>query len=182
MNSETSRQHEENSENPMASDAANMPQDDVQLTTEQEAEHAVDLLKDQLLRMAADYDNFRKRSRKEVDEARLYGIERIACDLLSVLDNLDRALTHAKDSNDPVIQGVHMVAKQFTEIMATHGVVPFSAVGEKFDPERHEAIAKLPSDVHPENAVIEEVEKGYTVQKRLLRPAKVVVSAGTKEP
>jgi molecular chaperone GrpE len=134
-------------------------------------------LKDQLLRLAADFDNYRKRAARQMEETRKFGTEKLLVDLLLVLDNFDRALDHAKSENGPLIQGVRMVAKQLTDTLAQHGVVGFTSRGEPFDPERHEAIAQMPSEDQPPGSVLEEVVKGYMIHDRLLRAAQVVVAA-----
>ena len=133
--------------------------------------------KDQLLRLAADFENYRKRAQREMDDARKYGIERLLRDLLPVIDNLDRALQHAEGNTDPVIEGVRMVAKQVREVLAIYGVLAFSSVGEPFDPERHEAVAQVQTDTHPPGSIMEEMLKGYKIHERLLRAAQVVVAA-----
>ena len=133
--------------------------------------------RDQLLRLAADFENYRKRASRELDDTRKYGIEKLLKDLLPMLDNLDRALAHAEDDKNPVIEGVRMVAKQAHEILTGYGVRAFTSVGEPFDPERHEAVAQVPSNEHPAGSVVEEMLKGYVIHERLLRPAQVVVAA-----
>jgi molecular chaperone GrpE len=134
-------------------------------------------LKDQLLRMAADFDNFRKRMRKERSELERYGGERAFRDLLGAIDNLERALAYAKDDSSPIVQGVQMVHKQLLDTLASHGVHPFTSEGQAFDPERHEAMTQAPSATVPPGIVLQEIERGYTLHERLLRPAKVVVAS-----
>lgn len=139
-------------------------------------------LKNQLLRVAADFENYRKRSNRDVEEARKYGIERLLRDVLPVLDNLDRALQHVQDEKNPVITGVRMVAKQFTDILGRFGVVGFDSVGTPFDPERHEAVSQAPNaDVTP-GTVLSELQRGYMIHDRLLRAASVVVATTPVEP
>jgi molecular chaperone GrpE len=137
-------------------------------------EHAQ--VKDQLLRLAADFDNFRKRARRERDEMREYATEQLLRDLLPVVDNFDRAIAHAP-SNDPVAQGVKMVAKQLLDVLASRGVATYDSLGKTFDPERHEALSQAPAGDAQPGSVLEEIERGYTLHGRLLRPAKVVVAA-----
>lgn len=136
------------------------------------------VLREQLLRLAADFENFRKRARREQDELRKFGVEGVAKAMLPVADNLERALKHTggKD-DDPFVQGVAMVAKQFADVLATFGVQGFDSMGEAFNPERHEAMGQVPSgDVEP-GTIVEEMERGYFLHERLLRPAKVIVAA-----
>ncbi len=134
-------------------------------------------LKEQLMRLAADFDNFRKRSRKELDDQRKFATERVVNDMLPVLDNLERALEHAA-SEDPIVQGIQMVAKQFLDVFGQYGVSSFEALGEVFDPERHEALSQASSDEYAAGVVMLEHQRGYIQKDRLLRPAKVVVSTG----
>lgn len=134
-------------------------------------------LRDQMLRLAADFDNYRKRSMREMDEARKFGIERLARELLPILDNFDRALAHAQDSRDPVIEGVKMVARQFHDVLGSFGVKAFSAKDEMFDPERHEAISQAVVPGVEPGTVIEEAQRGYMIHDRLLRAAKVMIAA-----
>ncbi len=152
--------------------AGPVPQDAV-LEKEQELAS----LRDQLLRLAADFDNFRKRTRREQEDIRRYGIETLLTDILPVLDNFDRALAHTAGEQNPLVQGVRMVAKQFHDVLGRYGVQSFTSVGDRFDPERHEAVGQMPGgDVEP-GTVLEEAQKGYMLHDRLLRPARVVVAA-----
>ncbi len=140
------------------------------------AQEEIAALRDQLLRLAADFDNYRKRSLREQKEARDFGTTAILHDVLPVLDNLDRAIAHSENDEHPVAQGVRLVAKQFHEILTKHGVKPFSSLGAPFDPERHEAVAQVPTADKQPGTVIEELQRGYTLKDRLLRPARVVVA------
>ena len=133
-------------------------------------------LKDQLLRLGADFENLRKRSHREHEEARKFGIERIARDLLAVIDNLERALEHAK-GDDAVVEGVRMVAKQFLDVLGSYGVRAFDSIDTPFDPERHEAMAQIPAPGKPAGTVVAEMQRGYTIHDRLLRAAKVAIAA-----
>jgi molecular chaperone GrpE len=136
-------------------------------------------LRDQLLRTAADFDNFRKRSRREADDALRRGRESILKELLPVFDNLERAGTHADAAPDAksVAEGVRMVLKQFSDTVAKLGVKRVPAVGAPFDPAVHEAIQHLESP-EPAGTVIAEVQPGYLMGDQLLRAAMVVVSKG----
>lgn len=134
-------------------------------------------LKEQLMRLAADFQNFRKRSLRELDDARRQGSEKILVGLLPVLDNLERALAHSKEDQSPIAEGVRMVAKQFVDVLGTVGVIGFESVGELFDPERHEAMGQLPTADAKPGTVLEQMLKGYFMNDRLLRPAQVLVAA-----
>lgn len=139
-----------------------------------------DAMREQLLRMAADFDNFRKRARREQDDVRKYGIDRLARDVLPILDNLDRALSHSGDSTDPVIVGVRMVAKQLHDALTSHGITAFASENQAFDPERHEAVGQEESAQHKPGTVLREMQRGYMIHDRLLRPARVLVSVEPK--
>ena len=144
-------------------------------------EGEVTRLKDQLLRTAAEFDNYRKRQKREFDELKAYAGEKVLLTLIPVLDNLDRALSSAPDKNDPVINGVKMVADQFRQALESHGVKKFEAVGKPFDPSRHEAIQERESaDVTP-GSVVEEFQSGYMLADRVIRPAMVVVAKKASE-
>lgn len=134
-------------------------------------------LKDQLIRLAADFENFRKRAKREQEEARQFGIEKLLLDLLPALDNLERALYHSQDESSPLTQGFLMVAKQFKAILRSYGVESFESKNQAFNPVKHEAIGHSPSDKVPLGYVAEEVEKGYFLHNRLIRPAKVLVAS-----
>lgn len=133
-------------------------------------------LKDQLLRMAADFDNYRKRTRRELEAAEGRGRERFALEMLPALDNLERALAHVTDDEGPLAEGVRMVARQFEDVLRTHGIVAFASIGEVFDPQWHEAMSQMPSAEHEPGTVVAELKKGYRAGEKLLRPAQVVVA------
>ncbi|MGH7767321.1 MAG: nucleotide exchange factor GrpE [Candidatus Binatia bacterium] len=133
---------------------------------------------DRLLRQAAEVENYKKRVAREKAEAIRYANESLVKDLLPVLDNLERALGYAKGGGNgkPLLEGIEMVLKSFLETLAKHGVSQVSAVGEPFDPNKHEAIAQVATPEHDPNTVVEEHHKGYYLLDRLLRPAQVSVA------
>ena len=137
---------------------------------------------DRLLRVAAEFDNFKKRAAKEREDAQKFGIERLLKDFLPVADNLERALDHAEE-HDPrqVIEGVKLVQKLFEAALAKHGVVGFSALGQPFDPNLHEALMQQESDAPP-GTVVSEMSRGYKLNDRLVRPAAVVVARAKTAP
>jgi molecular chaperone GrpE len=137
-------------------------------------------LKDQLLRTAADFDNFRKRSRREVNDAEIRGREELLKDLLPVFDNLERAMQHADSATDvqALADGIRMVSRQFLDALGKLGIERVVSLGLHFDPSVHEAIQQLESPDQPMGTVIAEVQAGYRQGERLLRPAMVVVSKG----
>jgi molecular chaperone GrpE len=138
---------------------------------------------DQLLRAQAEQENFRKRMQKERADERLYQDAGFARAVLPPLDNLERALAAAADSEpkSELVEGVRMVAKQFNDVLSSFSVKAIDAVGQPFDPNFHEAIQQLPSDEHPKMTVIQEIERGYQLHERIIRPSKVIVSSGPAE-
>jgi molecular chaperone GrpE len=143
-----------------------------------EARAETQRVRDQLLRTAADYDNYRKRTRRETDEAQKRGREELIRELLPVFDNLERAGVHAGQASDAkaVADGVGMVLKQFVDTLARVGITRLKVVGTPFDPTQHEAIQQVETDEHPAGTVIAEVQPGYLLGERLLRAAMVVVA------
>lgn len=135
---------------------------------------------DRLLRLQADFENFRKRAFKERQDALQYGHQNLVKDLLSVVDNLDRAIGHARQSEggdlESFLQGVELVKRELLGVFETHHVTEIEALGESFDPSRHEAMAQVESDEAPPNAVVEVLEKGYQLRDRLVRPTRVIVA------
>jgi molecular chaperone GrpE len=131
---------------------------------------------ERLLRTAAEFDNYRKRAQKEKDDTRKFAVESLLKDFLPVADNLERALDHAEE-HDPrqVIDGVRLVQKMLADALSKHGIVGFSAVGQPFDPNLHEALMQEESD-RPAGTVISEMARGYKLHDRLVRPAAVVVA------
>ena len=131
-----------------------------------------------MLRAAADLENFKKRAQKEKEEVQRFGSEKLLKDFLPVLDNLDRALEHAKagTEQDAFRQGVAMTRKMFEDALGKNGVKPFSAKGKPFDPNLHEAMQQVETDELPPNHVYAELVRGFTLNDRLIRPALVMVS------
>jgi molecular chaperone GrpE len=134
--------------------------------------------RDKWARARADLDNYRKRIQKEIEEDRKYAPLPMLKRLLPALDGLDRALKSAKQSRnaDELIAGIELVAKEFEAALASVGAQAIAAVGQPFDPHLHEAIQQVPTDEHPPMTVVEDVERGYLLHDRVVRPTKVVVS------
>lgn len=137
-----------------------------------------DKLKEQLLRTAADFDNFRKRARRDIDETERRAREETLREVLPVIDNLERAASASEGAQDvqSVAEGVNMVLKQFHDTAEKIGLQRIQAVGERFDPNRHDAIQQQESTEHPPGTVMAEVVPGYMLGDRLLRAAVVVVA------
>ena len=133
---------------------------------------------DHLLRLQADFDNYRKRSQKEKTELIKYASERLVGELLPVLDNFERAVCAAKVNPDftSFSQGVEMILRQMQTALSKEGLKAMDAVGQPFDPNLHEAVLRVTSEEHPENTVVEELQKGYYLKEKVLRPCMVKVS------
>jgi molecular chaperone GrpE len=129
------------------------------------------------LRLAADFDNYKKRVRQEQSELVSRANEDLIARLLPVIDNFHRVLDSAPENVDPAwLKGVLLTLQQMDELLASWGVEPIQAVGQPFDPSLHEAIGHEESDDHPEDTVISEVRKGYRLRDRVVRPALVRVA------
>ena len=133
--------------------------------------------KDQLLRTAADFDNFRKRTRRELEEAQRKGLEKALLELLPVADNLERAVSAAQGTTDvqSIVEGVRMVLRFYEDALGRLGVERVGSVGQPFDPGLHEAVQQVPSD-SPVGTVVTEMAPGYKLGGKLLRPAVVAVA------
>ena len=155
-----------------ASDEEEEVSDVERLTTER------DRMKEQLLRVAADFENFRKRSRKELEETRRRAIEDTLREVLPIVDNLERAAQAAKETTDvtAVADGVAMVLRGFEDIAARLGLRRVPSIGERFDPTRHDAMQQQETDECDPGTIVAEIVPGYQLGDRLLRPAMVIVA------
>jgi molecular chaperone GrpE len=128
-------------------------------------------------RLAADFENYKRRTRQELGDRTQYANEELLRKLLPILDNLRRALDHAPEGADGNwFDGLRMVVRQFDDTLQAQGVSPIPAVGEKFDPSKHEAIAREETDEHEEGTIVEEMQPGYRLHERVLRPTLVKVA------
>jgi len=138
---------------------------------------------DRLLRALAEGDNARRRAQREREEYVKYANEALVRDLVPVLDNLDRALEAARDAGQTgsVIEGVELIQRELLRVLEKTGVTRYSALGQRFDPTRHEAVARRVSVTEAPDTVIGEVAPGYLLNGRVLRPALVAVAAAPDE-
>ena len=131
--------------------------------------------------VAAEMENYRKRMEREKENLLKYGNERVMSDLIQVVDNFDRMIDMLRPDEDQKIKnmvtGLDMVRKQFIDTLSKHGLTPVESVGKDFDPNFHEALAQEYAEGKKPNEVIKEFQKGYSLNGRLVRPAKVVVSS-----
>ncbi|WP_368652129.1 nucleotide exchange factor GrpE [Ornithinibacillus sp. 4-3] len=129
------------------------------------------------LRLQAEYDNFKKRTQKERVAERKYKSQDLASDLLPVLDNFERALqVETNESNQGIIEGIQMVYNQLTEALASHGIQQIETIGQPFDPNLHHAIMQVEDEEKESNEILEELQKGYLIHDRVIRPAMVKVN------
>jgi molecular chaperone GrpE len=137
---------------------------------------------DRFLRERADLENFRKRANREKEELLNYGYKSLIEEVLPVLDNLERALSHASEDGLPaLVEGIRMTHCMLLAALRKFNVRQIEAVGTLFDPAFHQAMAQVPTDEYPPNTVVEEYQKGYMLKDRLLRPAMVSVSTEIKD-
>ncbi|MGA2793187.1 MAG: nucleotide exchange factor GrpE [Roseiarcus sp.] len=147
-------------------------------------------LKDRVLRTLAEMENLRRRTEREVSDAKSYGVSAFARDMLSVVDNLSRALeslpenarSSADDGFKSLIDGVELTARDLQAALARHGVKKLEPQGEKFDPNFHQAIFEEPDEAVPSGTVTKVMQSGWTIGDRVLRPAMVGVSKGGPKP
>ena len=195
MNSEndndTSNERETEPERQEVNDSADEMKSDPEEKEEDEVTEAVDdahenearaeLLQDKLLRAQAEIENIRRRSAKESEAIRKFAIERLARDLLPVLDSLEKAIeacgdTDSEDGN-ALAEGVQLSLKLFLDILEKEGLSLVDPIGEPFDPQFHEALTVVPNPDMEANSVMEVVQKGYILNGRVIRAAKVVVTS-----
>ena len=132
---------------------------------------------DQLQRARAEFANYQKRIRAQMEADRAYAVAGLSTDLLAAIDNFDRALEAARASGAaPIIDGLSLVHRQLHDILAKHEIQPIQALGKPFDPNEHEAITQKPDPSLPEGTVVAELARGYKLRDRVLRPSRVVVS------
>lgn len=143
-------------------------------------------MKDRLLRTLADMENMRKRTDREVADARVYGISTFARDILGVADNMHRAMqalddeirANADDAVKALLDGVELTERELMNVLEKHGVKKLEPLGQKFDPNRHQAMFEMADASVPSGTVVQVMQAGYTIGERVLRPALVAVSKG----
>ena len=184
MNDTTEAQSSENAAGAPASGVAPAEADGFAVIEKLNAENAK--LKDRLLRALAEMENLRRRTEREVADARAYGVAAFARDMLAVADNLSRALeslpaearANADSSLKSFIEGVELTARDFQSALARHGIAKLEPLGEKFDPNFHQAMYEVPHETLPPGAVAQVMQSGWKIGERVLRPALVGVSKG----
>ncbi len=172
----------ENNENSTEPEEQNSSQDEAADSIDNNLQEEYDKLNQQYIRLAADFDNYRKRQAQERESLLKFGTENALKNLIEVLDNFERgqkALENVEDC-EKVKESFNLVHKQVCEILTKMGLEEIKAIGEEFDPNFHEAVMQTPTSEHKEHTVIEELQKGYKMGDRVLRPTlvNVATSAG----
>ncbi len=140
---------------------------------------------DRFLRVSADFENYKKRTAREMSEFRKYANESLISEMLNVVDNLERAIISSTGNdkvNNCLVEGVGMTLKEILKVFENYGVKPIESLCKAFDPNFHQAVMQQESEEHPENTVIAELQKGYMIHDRLLRPSMVIVSTAKGKP
>jgi molecular chaperone GrpE len=138
---------------------------------------------DRFLRVSAEFENYKKRAAREMNDFRKFANESFVKEMLPIVDNLDRAIESSSNDDhaqNSVVEGVNMTLKEILKVFEQFNVKPFESLGKAFDPALHQAVMQEETDDHPENTVLNELQKGYMMHDRLLRPAMVVVSKTTE--
>lgn len=138
---------------------------------------------DLYLRERAELENYRKRMQREKEDLARFANENLLREMLPILDNLERAVAHAdQEQEGGLLEGVQMTLEQFRKTLERFGVVPVVAIGEPFSPDFHEAMGQMESSEHAPNTIVQEMQKGYTLNERLLRPALVMIAKAPAAP
>ena len=150
---------------------------------EKSPEDLIKDLEDELLRAKAEVQNVRRIASQEVTRARLYGIESLAKEFLSVGDNIDRAIASCEEGEEitNIKEGLELTMKAYESSLKSSGIEPIESDGKSFDPEKHEALSMIEDDNLESNSIIEVIQKGYSILDRTLRPSKVIVSKKSEE-
>ena len=150
---------------------------------EQSPEDQIKDLEDQLLRAKAEVQNVRRIAAQEVTRARLYGVESLAKEFLSVGDNIERAIASCEEDQDTsnIKEGLELTMKAYENSLKASGIESIDCEGQSFDPEKHEALSVIEDDSLESNSIIEVIQKGYSILDRTLRPSKVIVSKKSEE-
>ena len=160
-------------------------EEQIKLLREQLAnkKHEIQELKDRLLRLQAEFENYKKRMIREKNDFSRYALEKIINNLLPVIDNLERAVESArkKENYQALVTGIEMVLAQLLDVLKKEGLENIKALGEKFDPNKHEAVMQIESHEHSENEIAQELQKGYALNDRVIRASMVAVAKKTSK-
>jgi molecular chaperone GrpE len=169
----------EKEQNPEANPAPELPEVTESVIQLEDLQKQVDQYKDLLLRKAAEFDNYKRRIESETINIIKYATESLIEDLLPVLDDFERSLKHSKESTDynGLVKGVELIYQKLIKVLDARGVKPFETIGKEFNVDYHDAVMQLSRTNVPPHTVIEVVEKGYMMDDKVIRHAKVVVSS-----
>lgn len=150
----------------------------------QAMEQALEEQKNLYLRTLADFQNYRRRQQEEMERQRILLLESLMEELLPILDNFERALQAAEATRElePLLEGVKMTERQVKALLARYDIHPIEAVGKPFDPNLHEAIQRIETEEYEDGTVVDEVERGYRIGERVLRPSRVIVAKRPEPP
>ncbi len=166
-------------------DSSSKSEDKVENTTESDRclklQEELDELKDKYLRTSAEFDNYRKRMDKNMQDMVDATKRSVIGDFLVVLENMEKALNVSKEHKETIIEGIELTVKSFKDLLKKHNVETIEPGEEIFNPDIHEALATQDSENVPKNSIIQTLEKGYIYKNKLIKPAKVIVSKGKKE-
>ena len=168
---------------PAGNDAEKDDTEDMEQKLEAATKEAADNY-DRLLRVSAEFENYKKRSSREMEDFRRYANQELVKDLLPILDNLELALKSASEeekTENGLLEGIELTRKEILRVLEKHKVKQIEALGMPFDPNFHEAVMREESDDHPENTVTTELQKGYLMHDRLIRPSMVAVAMPVKK-
>ena len=166
-------------------DQSEEPKEKIEITPLFLAREEAEMYKDRWMRLAAEFENYKKRRAREFEALVQSASEDVIRDLLPILDGVGRALAHSENGDtesEGFQEGIKMIMEQFPRVLYNRNLKEIETVGKPFDPTVHEALMQMPSDIHDAGIVADEVEKGYSLGDKVLRPAKVVVSQGKPEP
>mgnify|MGYP006232364831 CR=1 FL=1 len=183
MNKDTKEQNQEKEEITAEEDVSLDTEESIEVSEEISQEEIIKDLEDQLLRAKAEVQNVRRIAAQEVTKARLFGVESLAKDFLSVADNLERAIESCGEEEQflSIKEGLELTLKSLEGSLNSSSIEVIDTSSKDFDPEKHEAISLIENDSLDTNTIIDVVQKGYTIMDRTLRPAKVVVSKKSQE-
>jgi len=178
---DTGKEDKDNNKNELSEKDISEPLDPFKVMEEkvESLENEAKETHDRLLRVSAEFENYKKRAAREMNDFRKFANESFVKAMLPVIDNLDRAIessNNEKHTDSSVVVGVNMTLKEILKVLEQFGVKRFDSLGDTFDPGLHQAVMQEETDRHAENSVVKELQKGYMIHDRLLRPAMVVVS------
>lgn len=182
-NNETAQDQEQHQDHQPPQEAEQRSETDILLEKLTEAEKQIANYKDQLLRKAAEFENYKRRTESETLNFVKFAGENIITQLLPVLDDLERSLKNrtAQSEDDPFAKGVELIQAKFAKVLEGQGLKPIDCVGKEFNVEFHDALMQVPRSDVPPHTVTEEVEKGYMLFDKVIRHAKVIVSSPTED-